>query len=237
MGGFIHGGHKVISVICCWPTGFDFPLFRQSMPELLNYVDEVLIGFTKHGNYDLSGWIKAHLEGVRFFDDKCEDHSQDWRSRTTNLMLNQAKGDWILSLEQDFIIKSYPHFFHTVNKAMEKYDVIMFPEGLRFHPACLFVKKDLLLKTHRDFSVMGIGRDHFAQVSKELKGLTDKIITLQELDLLPDRDWYHYQGMTDNYFAPKPYFKLPEFYDYNEKCKLVSPMSDYWRGEMVRCSP
>lgn len=226
----------MISVITCWPNSFDFPLFRSSMPDLLANVDEVLVCFTKHGNRDLSAWIMKNLGGVRYFTEPEHDHTQDWRSRSTNLMIDNSKGDWVLSLEQDFIIKSYPHFFHIVKNAMEQNDVIMFPEDQRYHPAFLMVRKDFLLRTKRDFSVMGDGRDHFHQITKELKGLNAKVISLQELDLLPDRDWYHYQGMTDNYFAPKPYFKLPEFYEYNEKCKSVEPMSDYWKEEMQRCS-
>lgn len=229
----------MISVITCWPNSFDFPLFRSSIPELLTHVDEVLICFTKHGNHDLSDWIKKNLNGVRYFNEPENDHTQDWRSRSTNLMLNNVKGNWILSLEQDFMIYDYSHFFNKVKKAMETHDVVMFPEDQRYHPAFLMVKKDFLLRTKRDFSVMGDGRDHFHQITKELKGLNAKTISLQELDLLPDRDWYHYQGMTDNEFAPKPYFKLDEFCVYNEWCYRlykngILDYSDYWVAQMDR---
>lgn len=226
----------MISSITCNPTGFDYPIFRDNIYKLRQEVDEILICFTKHGNVDLSGWIRTNMPAARFFDEPQGDTSQDWRSRATNLMIDKANGDWILSLEQDFLITDYSHFFHTVKKAMQDHDVVMFREDQRYHPAFLLVKTDILKKTKRDFSVMGQGRDHFHQITKELKGLNAKAISLQEIGLMPDTDWVHLQGLTDNYYAPKPYFKLPEFHAYNDRCKKVKPMSDYWMEEMERCS-
>jgi hypothetical protein len=206
------------------------------MFKLRNEVEEVLVCFTKHGNYDLSGWIKENLTGVRYFNEPEDDHTQDWRSRATNLMIDNAKGDWILSLEEDFFITDYPHFFGKVRQAMENHDVITFPEDQRYHPAFLLVRTDLLKRTKRDFSVMGDGRDHYHQITKELKGLDARTTYLEDLGLRKVLDWDHMQGLTDNYFAPKPYFKLNEFHLYNQDCKRIHPMSDYWTGEMARCS-
>jgi len=226
----------MISVIISWPDSFDFPLFRNNMPELLEHVDEVIICFTQHGNHPLRKWLRANIPGVVFLDveDKGDKYG-DWRNQSTNYMIDASVGDWILSLEQDFFINNYPHFFNTIKKAMENNDVIIYNEGNRFHPACMFVKKDVLKKTKRDFSVMGQGRDHFSEVSKELKGMKINIATLESLDLLEHRDWSHMRGLTDNYFAPKPYAGLEEFKKYNDLCKEVTPMNDYWKKEMERC--
>jgi hypothetical protein len=226
----------MISSITCWPTGFDYPLFRKDLGQLRREVDEVLICFTKHGNYDLSGWVRDHVKHSTFFDEPADDHTQDWRSRATNLMLDNAKGDWILSIEQDFLITDYMYFFAKIRMVMDKCDVITFPEDQRYHPAFLLVRTDLLNKTKRDFSVMGDGRDHFHQITKELKGLEARTIYLEDVGLKQGLDWVHMQGLTDNYFAPKPYFKLPEFHRYNQDCKTIKPMSDYWKEEMIRCS-
>jgi hypothetical protein len=226
----------MISVITCWPDSFDFPLFREHMSDLLGEVNEVVICFTSHGNHSISDWIKANLKNVQFTTETDEYHNQDWRSRATNRMLDMIKGDWVLSLEQDFLITDYPLFFSKVKAAMADHDVITFTENDRYHPAFLLVRTELLKRTKRDFSAMGTGRDHFHQITKELKALEAQMVTLEQLGLTNPEDWYHYQGMTDNYFAPKPYFKLPEFYQYNQACKVIEPMSDYWRGEMERCS-
>ena len=224
-----------ISVIVSWPDGFDFPLFRDSLSELKKHVHEIIICFNKHGNHSLRDWLKEEIDDVIFLDVESDDSLKgDWRSKSTNHMLNHATGDWILSLEQDFFIESYPHFFHTVKRNSHN-DVIMFEDGNRFHPACMFIKKETLLKTRRDFSVMGQGRDHFSAVSKELKGI-GTYITFQSLGLFNGEDWEHLQGLTDNYFAPKPYFNLPRFYEYNDDCKKVEPMSIYWKQEMERCN-
>jgi hypothetical protein len=223
-----------LSAIISWPDSFDFPLFRRNLSKLQERVDEVILCFNSHGNHSLRDWLRQNMPGVVFLDvEDCINKSGDWRNKSTNYMINSASGDWILSLEQDFFIKDYPHFFHTVKQAMDKHDVIMFEEGVRFHPACMFFTREVINKTRRDFSVMGDGRDHFAEITKQFKGMA-KYISLKELDLLEGRDWLHLQGLTDNYFAPKPYFDLPTFYTYNEACKSVEPMSEYWMSEMNR---
>ena len=231
----------MISAIISWPDGFDFPMFRQSIPELSKYVHETIVCFNKHGNVSQRDWLKNNVQGVKFLD--VEDDVElkgDWRSKSTNHMINNSTGDWLLSLEQDFFITDYPHFFKVIHKAIKSNDVIMFPDTVRFHPAFMLFKKEVINKTHKDFSTMGQGRDHFCQISKEMKGIHKiKITSLQELDLLPGRDWEHMRGLTDNEFSPKPYFDLPSFSVYNEWCyrlykNNVIPYSDYRIKEMER---
>lgn len=225
-----------ISALISWPDSFDFPVFRKYIPDLLNNVDEVVICFNKHGNHSLRQWLRDNINGVKFLDvEDFKGNKGDWRSQSTNYMIDESSSDWVLSLEQDFFIKSYPHFFHTIKGAMETHDLIVFEEGNRFHPACLFIKRDVLNKTKKDFSVMGQGRDHFSEVSKELKGMKIKITTLKNLGLEEGVDWNHMRGLTDNYFAPKPYYDLERFGFYNSISRDVKPMSDYWKSEIERC--
>lgn len=227
----------MLSALISWPDGFDFPLFRKNLEKLKRHVDEVVICFTHHGNASLKEWLRQNLQGCVLLD--VDTYTQlnyqgDWRSQSTNRMIDAAQGDWLLSLEQDFFIKDYDTFFSTVKKAMDNYDVIMFPETNRFHPACLFVKKDILKRTRRDFSTNGTGVDHFAMVTDDLKGMS-RYVDLHTLGLEERRDWLHMRGLTDNYFAPKPYFDSPSFHVYNNACLSITPISDYWMSEMIRC--
>lgn len=228
-----------ISVVVSWPSGFDFPIFRSKLPELLNHVHEVVICFTDHGSYNLRPWLKENMkhERVKFLDVNQYEANKfggDWRNKSTNLAIENSTGDYILSLEQDFLINDYPHFFHIVDN-FKYLDVITFKENERFHPAFLLVKRSVLDKTTRNFSVLGQDMDHFWKFSKELKSFAN-FMFLSELGLQENIDWSHMRGLTDNYFSKKPYFDLDNFSRYNKECMTVTPMSDYWRQEMERCN-
>lgn len=226
-----------ISAIVSWPDSFDFPLFRDKLPELLKHVDEVLICFTQHGNHSLREWIKENSDPrVKFLNaEDGKKYSGDWRNQSTNLMIDNSTGDVLLSLEQDFLIKDYQAFFTAIHKALHHSDVIFIQDGERFHPCFLAWKRKNMLPEKRNFSVMGTGQDHFCYFTKHLKGQDLNMVSLDDLNLFRGRDWFHLCGVTDNYFAPKPYYDLDAFYFYNDKCKQIS-CSDYWKGEMERCT-
>lgn len=225
----------MISAILSHPDSFDYPIYRKNLPLLLKEVDEVIVCFTQHGNHPLRDWLRTNMPGVTFLDVENSNYPGDWRNKSTNYALDNAKGDWILSLEQDFFIKDYPHFFNTVKEATKKYEVITFHENQRFHPAFVLVKRDKLNGTGRDFSVMGQDKDHFWLVSKQLKGMCT-YTDLDHIGLKYMDDWFHMAGLTENYFAPKPYYRMDEFHAYNDACLALDlPISDYWRGEMERC--
>lgn len=223
-----------ISALISWPNGFDYPLFRLNLPTLLHHVDEVIICFTQHGTVSIEPWLRENISNVTF----ClpdEKYHGDWRNKATNAMIDRSQHDWVLSLEQDFFIHNTDHFFLTIKNAMPKHDIIGYQETNRFHPAFLLMRKETLLRTGREFSVMGDGLDHFAHITKQLKNYQHT--TLDFLGLKEGKDWHHMRGLTDNYFAPRPYFNLPQLQEYNqtcmEVCKLL-PCSEYWREEMKR---
>lgn len=225
----------MISALISWPDSFDFPIFRSRLFLLQMYVDEIVICFTKHGNNSLRQWLRENIGGVKFLDaENAPNKGGDWRNQSTNYMVDQSSGDILLFLEQDFLIKDHEKFFSGVAVALTIYDVVMFEETNRFHPACLFIRRNALNKTKRDFSTNGQGIDHFAMVSADLKG-NASYTTLAQCGLNEGTDWFHFKGMTDNYFAPKPYFDLDSFYLYNDKCRII-PCPEYWQKEMERCS-
>lgn len=225
--------HK-ISVVICWPDSFDFPMFRENLVQLNKYVHEVIVVFTKHGDNPIRGWLTRSMDGVIFLNGEDSTRSGDWRSNATNLGIDRATGDWILFLEQDFFIKNYQDFFSKVFSAMEKNNLISFQEDQRLHPAFFLVNQDELNKTDRDFSVLGTHKDHFWSISRQLKGFCSHTY-LPDIGLIPGVDWFHMRGLTDNYFAPNPYYDLDNFYLYNDRCKQVA-CGQYWWSQMHRCS-
>jgi hypothetical protein len=229
----------MINALIPWPESTDYPLFRQTLPQLSEWAKPTIC-ITPQGGTPLMGDILVELtqggcQVLRSHALSSETYPGDWRNATTNYMIDQTSADWVLFLEQDFFIKDYPHFFHIVKNSMENHDVIMFEEGNRYHPAFLLVKRVVINHVKRDFSAGEQGYDHFAHFSQEIRNLVspERIVSLQELDLLPQRDWWHMRGLTDNYFAPKPYFNLPEFVAYNEVC-LNTSVGRWWFSIMLK---
>lgn len=227
-----------ISAIVSWPDGIDFPIFRQRIPKLLDHVDELIICFTRHGHKDISPWIKDNIHNKKVFfvnSDLMNHHSGDWRNKSTKTLIDYANCEYVLSLEQDFLIKDYTYFFNRIKEDIGKRtEIVTFEEGNRFHPAFLLAKKSIINKNEYDFSVAGDGLDHFASVTKKLKNYNYSF--LEYLGVYPGRDWFHMRGLTDNYFADKPYYDLENFYFYNDFCKSINPKNDFWVKEMERCS-
>jgi hypothetical protein len=231
-----------IDALISWPESTDYPLFHLTLPKLTQFVQptvcitgqgdtpvmgDILVGMTQHGC--------RLLRGNKLSSDV---YPGDWRNAAVNYMIDSSHNEWILSLEQDFFIKDYEKFFATIEQAMGAHDVIGFEEGNRYHPAFLLVKRSAVNKTKRNFSAGEVGFDHFAHFSAELKQVAPAFISLEELGLLPGRDWWHMRGLTDNYFAAKPYYNLPEFMAYNEVClqqydqrQMIS--SEIWHQKVV----
>jgi len=224
-----------ISVIVSWPDSFDFPIFRKNLSKLQEQVGQVMVCFNHHGNHSLRDFLTKFMPEVKFLYVENSNYPGDWRNKSTKYMISQANNEYVLSMEQDFMISDYSHFFNTIKKS--KKDIVMFQEnnerGSRFHPAFLLCKKEYLDGPEIDFSVMGQGIDHFALATKKLKN--HDYISLQDLGLKEKEDWYHMRGLTDNQFAPKPYYALDEFYTYNIRCLNSGvDMSKYWYNLMCK---
>ncbi len=224
------------SVIIVWPDSFDYPVFRSKLPELLSKVDEVLICFTQHGDYPMRLWLQQQMkhDKVSFLDAEAGSVFEgDWRNQATNLLLSKSKGEIIISLEQDFVIKDYGVFFNKVNRALHLSDVVKIQDGERFHP-CFLAWKKTLTPRDVDFSAMGSNKDHFYDMTEKLIKQKINIVELEDIDLFRGRDWFHIAGLTENYFASKPYYDLDTFYIYNDKCQKI-PTNEYWQQQMKRC--
>ncbi|HUV42300.1 MAG TPA: hypothetical protein VMY36_00070 [Patescibacteria group bacterium] len=183
-------------IIVTWPSGLDYPLWRWFIKQYRKLFNEVIVVFYPHGSLDFSLFLKENFLETTFLIS--DTHTEHWREDAVNTALNQAKSDWIWFTEQDFIVKDQ-YFFDRVFEAMKKFDVIGTRQGIRLHPCCIFAKKELVLKTNRDFGTGEKDWDHFSKVTKQLEE-TAKIGFLEDLGLKEGRDWYHMTSLTWNYF-------------------------------------
>jgi hypothetical protein len=116
---------------------------------------------------------------------------KDWRDVAVKEALGRVNSDYILFMEQDFLVED--GFFGKLFKKAEGLDAVGFEDHNRLHPACLLVKREALDKTSKDFAAYPPENDHFAIVTQQLMAMRCK--TFQELGL---DGWYHLASLTFN---------------------------------------
>jgi hypothetical protein len=117
---------------------------------------------------------------------------KDWRNVCVNLALEKSTSEYILFVEQDFIVED--GFFGKLFKLSEGLDTVGFVDHNRLHPACILTKRESLNKTSKDFSAYPPENDHFAIVTQQLMA-QGNWKTLQDLGLT---EWYHLASLTFN---------------------------------------
>ncbi|MCL5073537.1 MAG: hypothetical protein M1308_21980 [Actinobacteria bacterium] len=212
-------------VLVSWPRHVDIPLFRYNLKRFQSYFQEIYIGFTYHHEpEDYSNFIRKDLYFANFLD--IERTDEDWRSECVNQLLDIIPpSDHILFLEQDFLIKDESFF----DKLFEKdHDFLYYQENGRIHPAFAVVRRNLINETHRDFSP-NPPLDHFGrffeEISTQVKGET-----LEDYGMKWREDYYHMQGLTQNYKSFKygdPFFRPATFFYFNWKSSLLPDQSPF----------
>lgn len=198
-------------VIIVWPSGVDYPLCRWQLQAYKPFFNKTIIATYTHGNPDFRPFLKQVMKQTIFVDAGFD--SDTWRERMTLLALGESKAEWVLFTEQDFIWKD-DHFFYKVLEAAKTHDVVGIRQGERLHPSFLLVKRKILDRTKKDFSVNGDGKDHFWNVSQELLKI-GKFIDIREIGLFEGIDWYHFSSLTWNLFRIKD-GNVAEFHEVNE---------------------
>ena len=189
----------IIDAILTWPSGVDYPLCRAQFQIFEKYFNNVVICFYEHGTPDFTEFIKMNFPKGIFCESPAKD--EKWRETAVNISLNNSTAEWVLFTEQDFFWKD-DDFLDKVIAETVNSDIIGIQQGSRLHPCFLLVKRELIEKTSRDFSVKGQDKDHFSQFSKEILE-TGKFKDIRDLGLREGRDWYHFSSMTWNLFRIK----------------------------------
>lgn len=204
-------------ILVTWPLHLDFPLFRFKMLRYQEYFRSLTIVLSNHHQEkDYSNFIRVALPTAKFVEYKGSD--PDWRNGTVNAGLDvMPKDGHVLFLEQDFFWTDT--FLEKVLN--DHHDVIYFTEGTRVHPAFSLIKREIVDKTHRDFSAYpDLFGDHFGRFFSEL--VLGKNIT--ELGSIKDVDFWHMNGLSQEYMNYKndtPFYNKADFTFYNHECRYL----------------
>lgn len=188
-----------IDLIVTWPTGCDFPIWRNFLRHNRERFENVFVimsnSNTKH---DYSSFLKGAFakENVHFRTHDSYVQMEDWRNAAVNCGLMNSKADYVWFTEQDFFIHDPSTFFAQVHTAIKAgTDVLYIKQGDRIHPACLFVKRSVIEKTRKDFGIEPGKSDHFYKFVKDLEAQNLK---MKEIDG-EGKSWLHLNGLTHNY--------------------------------------
>jgi len=212
-------------VIVAWPRHADYPLWRQFIHDERSRFDQVIVAFTDHAGYDYSAWVVEAMtpDDITFIGTHAYD-GRDWRDVAVNAALDVAEAQWVWFTEQDFIIRDSYWFWMQVEKWAPIVDAIGIeePGGRRAHPACLFVRREMVNATSRYFGTVPM--DHFGAFTDEL-GV---------IHYLPAGVYEHMQGLSQNHWLVDSgeeagRFKMERFARYIEDCLGVTvPLNSDW---------
>jgi len=215
----------ILSQYCCH---CDYPIWRADLAKHRGKFNKVILYPNEYyRDLDFKAFAKKVLQ-----ETWVENHvidwfapGVDWRQVEVEPMLELSDSEWIYFNEQDWFVKDYDKFYEAVFKAMDEgADAIGWMNPTHFpylHPACFFVKRELLNKTNLDFRAHSeiSGGDHFCMITKDLKEMGAKIVTTEDLGFTHWEDCFHLGGVTSNFVDshnPGFEFHRPDiFYVYN----------------------
>lgn len=230
------------SLIISWISCCDYPLARAWLDKYHGYFDEIIIYFDVQMRYPFY-WAfvqqsLSHLPNIKFLDplEIHWDKGEDWRNTSTNELIKHATGDWVISIEQDFFVRNWDEFFDWCTKYMELADLfgwMNMSASPYIHPACFFIKRELLEKTSKDFGAHSEipGSDHFGMITYDANRLNARVRNLPlPLEFSPDSFGYHLGGVNQNFLNGLTegfQFHRPEaFMVYNYWCRVSPVLQD-----------
>lgn len=214
---------KSVDLICSWPKHLDYPLFRKFIHDNRDHFNKVIIAFTDMSIQDnYSQFVRDSLEkdDVTFTNIQKAEADEDWRNKAVNQALTMSDSEWVLFIEQDFSIKE--GFWERVEDLEKQSDVFGYYEDVRLHPCCIFIKRDLLEKTSKDFGIEKDKLDHFGKIHRDLQQMNTLI------GAIPSEIADHMNGLSQNMFmlqnGIEPNFRPDQFKKYCEECLQVDPL-------------
>jgi len=220
-------------LITPWPIHVDYPLWRQQLKKIRGHFDKVIIVFTQmNAEGDYREFIKDSLAGddCIIVDSNNLKPGEDWRNVATNTGLEYSQSDWVFFTEEDFFINDMDRFWELVNSLVDAgvKAIGYFQSGDRFHPCCLFVERETINATQRDFGVRPDVSDHFSIFTQDL--LNNKVPVGYITEPMRMSIFYHLNGLSQNIYLLQsgevPNYDPPSFKKYMEDCLLVSPIHE-----------
>jgi len=192
-------------VVMQWCVYNDYPVFRNHIQKYRDRMGKIIIYPSRHhGFIDLESFSKEQVKETWVDPVKIDYGVEDWRQAETVPALQHVTSDWIWFREQDFFVDHWDKFYDDVERLMTQCDMFGWEHKSAFsyiHPCCLFIKRELLEKTKKDFRAHPEidGSDHFAMITKDVRDLGAKIIRLQDVGYETWVNDFHMAGLTYPY--------------------------------------
>ena len=220
-------------IILVWPRNSDYPLWRLFIRKERERFGKVLVVFMNpQSGDDYREFVKQAMapDNITFIESATAEElgSNDWRHAAIYKALPLVTSDWIWFTEQDFFPKA--DFFNELNKLFMSYPIIGIKEGDRLHPCSLFIRKDLIGKTGKNFGIVKDTSDHFSIFTKQLYNLNERVAFI-------DKSLYmHMAGLTSNLSLiekeEQPNYKRDDFYKYL-KASLIVPVPRHEKYKLL----
>ena len=224
-----------IDILTQYCTHCEYPLWRKNLQKHRDKFKKVILYPNEYyRDLDFKVFSKTVIKET-WVENHAIDWTTpgiDWRQAEVEPMLELSDSKWIYFNEQDWFVKDYDKFYEAVFKAMaDGADAIGWMNPTHFpylHPACFFVKREFLNKTTKDFRAHPEinGGDHFCMITRDLKEMGAKIVTIEDMGFKYWEDCFHLGGVTSNYVdSANPNFQFHRsdiFYIYNYWSRKVN---------------
>ena len=183
----------VYDLLCSWPTNCDYPQFRAMVRNERKRFNEVIVAFTAaNTGYDYSQFVRESMFADHVICiNSITPPNYDWRNAAMQQALVQSyNAPYVWFTEQDFIPK--PGFFEFIDYH-DNAPAIGVYQGDRLHPCSLFLSREALAKTKRDFSANPPHYDHFGRIQLDLEQAGIDVLRI------PPSLYYHYNGLSHNW--------------------------------------
>lgn len=167
---------------------------------------------------DYSLFVRDQLADcdVTFLNAPSHRGEEDWRNVATREALQYSNSEYIWFTEQDFNVTDDKFWSDVEQHLSAKKAVIGVMQGQRLHPCCMFVRREVLEQTRRDFGIVPNVSDHFSMITSDLESMGT------EFTLLDKNTYYHMNGLSHNMYLVSAGltvgYKPEEFKTYLQKC-------------------
>lgn len=182
-------------LILSWPIHLDYPLYRKFLHDNRNKFSKVIIVFTQmNAEDDYRSWIKNEMskDDIILINNDLVSAKDDWRNIAVNKALTYSDAKWVWFTEQDFSPKQ--GFWEWLEHDMSENDVLGIDVDGRLHPACLFVRREVINYTSKNFGVVPDKFDHFGVFQEDLEKIGAKI------EFLLKDTYFHMSGLSQNLY-------------------------------------
>lgn len=209
----------VTDLLLTWPRNCDYPKWRQFLRENRTRFNEVLISFMDtNAGPDYRSFVRQAMftDYVQFGDAPVPQPGEDWRNLAVNsMLLHSYNAPWVWFTEQDFY--PLPGFWEEVQTYESKgFEVIAVFQGGRMHPCCIFMTRNALNRTKKDFGIVPNVADHFSKIQRDIEALNIPV------GIIGADKYYHHNGLSHNmtllYNGEQPNYEPKKFAEWLNEC-------------------